>query len=60
MLAWAVGIRTADGGDEMDDRLNRERAMEILRRFRGRRFLVVGDLMLDRYVFGDVSRISGR
>jgi len=42
----------------MNDRLTTKRAAEILRRFRGRRFLVVGDLMLDRYVFGDVSRIS--
>jgi len=34
------------------------RAAEILSRMRGRRFLVVGDIMLDRYVFGEVTRIS--
>jgi D-beta-D-heptose 7-phosphate kinase/D-beta-D-heptose 1-phosphate adenosyltransferase len=34
------------------------RAAELLARFGGRRFLVVGDIMLDRYVFGEVSRIS--
>jgi D-beta-D-heptose 7-phosphate kinase/D-beta-D-heptose 1-phosphate adenosyltransferase len=34
------------------------RAAHLIARFRGRRFLVVGDIMLDRYVFGEVSRIS--
>lgn len=35
-----------------------DRARLILRRFRGKRVLVVGDLMLDRYIYGAVSRIS--
>ncbi len=35
-----------------------ERAREILAGARGRRVLVVGDLMLDRYVTGRVNRIS--
>ncbi|MBM4147660.1 MAG: hypothetical protein FJ224_01245 [Lentisphaerae bacterium] len=35
-----------------------EKAREVAGRFRGRRVLVVGDLMLDRYVAGSVSRIS--
>jgi len=35
-----------------------ERARELLGRFSGKRILVVGDLMLDRYVVGSVSRIS--
>ena len=32
--------------------------LELLNRFRDARLLVVGDLMLDRFVFGDVDRIS--
>ena len=35
-----------------------ERARELLSAFADQRILVVGDLMLDRYVYGDVSRIS--
>ena len=38
--------------------LSPERARSLLAGFRGRRILVVGDLMLDRYVYGEVSRIS--
>ena len=34
------------------------RARELVGRFRDQRVLVVGDLMLDRYVYGSVSRIS--
>jgi D-beta-D-heptose 7-phosphate kinase/D-beta-D-heptose 1-phosphate adenosyltransferase len=34
------------------------RAHEILERCRGRLVVVLGDVMLDRYVWGDVSRIS--
>ena len=34
------------------------RAARWIRRWRGRRVLVVGDLMLDRYLAGSVSRIS--
>ena len=34
------------------------RIRERIRRFEGKRFLVVGDVMLDRYLYGDVSRIS--
>lgn len=32
--------------------------MDIISRFRGTRLLVVGDLMLDRFIWGDVERIS--
>lgn len=39
-------------------RLTRERAQELLERFTRQRILVVGDLMLDRYIYGDVHRIS--
>ena len=38
--------------------IDRERLREILGSFEGRRVSIVGDLMLDRYVWGDVSRIS--
>ncbi|MFO1524326.1 MAG: PfkB family carbohydrate kinase, partial [Kiritimatiellia bacterium] len=38
--------------------LNPDRAKELLAACRGRRVLVVGDLMLDRYVHGRVDRIS--
>ncbi|RJP34607.1 MAG: bifunctional heptose 7-phosphate kinase/heptose 1-phosphate adenyltransferase [Phycisphaerales bacterium] len=31
---------------------------EIVHRFRGRRVLLIGDLILDRYVYGDAERIS--
>ena len=31
---------------------------ELVGRFRGRRVLLVGDLILDRYVYGDAERIS--
>jgi rfaE bifunctional protein kinase chain/domain len=32
--------------------------LDLLSRFRDARLLVVGDLMLDRFIFGDVERIS--
>ena len=35
-----------------------KRAKEILKATRGKKVLVIGDLMLDRYVYGTVSRIS--
>ena len=38
--------------------LSIQRARELLRRFARRRVLVVGDLMLDRYVTGSVDRLS--
>ncbi len=38
--------------------ISMQRATEILNRFRQLRILTVGDLMLDRYVFGTVTRIS--
>src|ERR1051325_11457744 len=34
------------------------RLLEILERFSTRRLLVIGDLMLDRFIWGDVERIS--
>ncbi len=38
--------------------LTLERAVELLDRMRGKTILVVGDLMIDRYVCGRVERIS--
>ena len=38
--------------------MNAERAQEILDKFVGKRVLVVGDVMLDEYVWGRVSRVS--
>lgn len=38
--------------------LTKTRASEILRNLRGRYVLVLGDVMLDEFVWGDVSRIS--
>lgn len=35
-----------------------KQAKKIVKKFEGKRILVVGDLMLDRYVVGNVSRIS--
>ncbi len=40
------------------DRLTLDRAEDLLERARTVRVLVVGDLMLDRYIFGRVERIS--
>ena len=38
--------------------LTQKRAAQLLKKFPRRRVLVVGDLMLDRYVYGSVTRIS--
>ena len=38
--------------------LNRSRATEILDRLRDRNVVVLGDVMLDEFVWGDVTRIS--
>src|ERR687889_1659157 len=38
--------------------LTKPRASEILRELRGRYVLVYGDVMLDEFVWGDVTRIS--
>jgi len=38
--------------------MNTKRAQEILDNFDGKKILVVGDVMLDEYVWGRVSRIS--
>jgi len=39
-------------------KLNTKKAHETIRKFRNRRVLVLGDLMLDKYIWGSVSRIS--
>ena len=38
--------------------LSRDRARKLIRKFADQRILVVGDLMLDRYIYGTVRRIS--
>lgn len=38
--------------------IHRARAAELLQQFSSRRILVVGDVMLDKYIMGSVSRIS--
>jgi D-beta-D-heptose 7-phosphate kinase/D-beta-D-heptose 1-phosphate adenosyltransferase len=38
--------------------LSRSRAERLLRAMRGQRVLVVGDLMLDEFIWGRVARIS--
>lgn len=39
-------------------RLDRTQAESLLRRMEGRKVAVLGDVMLDEYLFGEVSRIS--
>ncbi len=39
-------------------RLDRAQAEALLARIRGCRVAVLGDLMLDEYLFGEVDRIS--
>ena len=36
----------------------KKKLMDVLEHFRDRKVLVVGDIMLDKYIWGDVSRIS--
>lgn len=38
--------------------LSHDRARELIRKFADQRILVIGDLMLDRYIYGAVRRIS--
>ncbi len=38
--------------------MRRDQAQSLLERFSGKRVLVVGDLMVDEYVWGHVSRVS--
>lgn len=38
--------------------LDSGKARRIIRKFAGKRVIVLGDIMLDRYIWGDVSRIS--
>lgn len=38
--------------------MNPDRAKEIIKKFKGIKVLVIGDVMLDKYVVGKVSRIS--
>src|ERR671926_203157 len=40
------------------NQLTQERAAELVARAEGRRIVVYGDVMLDEFVWGDVTRIS--
>jgi len=42
----------------MSSSLNKERAEELIRQIAGCKIVVLGDVMLDEFVWGDVSRIS--
>ena len=50
----------SDGGHEegIHGVIGYERASELVGRFPGHRMLVIGDLILDRYVWGNTDRIS--
>lgn len=48
----------ATGWEAMKKILNRKRALEIIDRFSRAKVLVVGDLMIDHFIWGKVSRIS--
>jgi len=39
-------------------KINKERLKGIIKKFKRKRILVLGDIMLDRYVWGTVKRIS--
>ena len=36
----------------------KERLLQLLEQFKSKKILVIGDLMLDKYIWGDVERIS--
>ena len=38
--------------------MDKEKLVNILKQFKDKKVLVVGDIMLDKYIWGDVSRIS--
>jgi rfaE bifunctional protein kinase chain/domain len=57
----ARGKPTAGGGPAArpaDDRADAARLLELVRRLRGRRVLVLADLVADEFVYGRVERIS--
>ena len=36
----------------------KDKLLRILDNFKGKKILVIGDIMLDKYIFGNVERIS--
>src|SRR5438552_8554791 len=42
----------------MSPNLNQHRASELIKQLRDRNIVVLGDVMLDEFIWGDVSRIS--
>ncbi|MEA2037359.1 MAG: D-glycero-beta-D-manno-heptose-7-phosphate kinase [Nanoarchaeota archaeon] len=43
---------------EKEKLFRKDKLMNILGKFKGKRVLVIGDIMLDKYIFGNVERIS--
>jgi rfaE bifunctional protein kinase chain/domain len=39
-------------------KINPQKKINLIKRFKNKRILVLGDLMMDKYIWGDVSRIS--
>lgn len=54
MLLWAL----SPTHENMSAALTRKRADEIVGQFRSHKIVVLGDVMLDEFIWGDVSRIS--
>jgi len=38
--------------------MDKEKLLKIIEQFRDKKILVIGDIMLDKYIWGEVSRIS--
>ena len=38
--------------------MDKERLLQIIEKFKGKKILVLGDVMLDKYIWGEVTRIS--
>lgn len=42
----------------MKVKINKEKLLDIIKKFPNKKILVVGDIMLDKYIWGEVERIS--
>ena len=45
-------------GEHLMIKINPQKKIKIVKGFKNKRILVLGDLMMDKYIWGDVSRIS--
>ncbi len=50
--------RAGRKGDRQSFVMNSRRAQEIIQQFANQRLIVLGDLMLDEFIWGEVRRIS--